>query len=104
MIYLITAYHQVARLQLQLLHAVAALPRSHQTTNALDMLNAELLDLSKVGVINILIFCPEMDVFWMTGYAETLRSISCEIMIYNTIPSIQGHEVFSVTCRTRTLL
>ena len=48
MIYLITAYHQVARLQLQLLHAVAALPRSHQTTNALDMLNAELMHLSKV--------------------------------------------------------
>ena len=94
MIYLITAHHQVARLQLQLLHAVAALPRSHQTTNALDMLNAELLDLSKVGVINILIFCPEMDVFWMTGYAETLRSISCEIMIYNLYQAYKGMRYF----------
>ena len=35
-------------LQLKLLHAVAALPRSHQITNALDMLHAELMDLFKV--------------------------------------------------------
>ena len=50
MCHLIHVYilQQVARLQLQVLHAIAALPRSHETTTALDALNADLMDLSKV--------------------------------------------------------